>query len=63
MFKLSGDIFADSYKAVLLLWIIFSFFLCFMFVFVMLSCLFLAALCDQQLGKGGPLDSLVFVTF
>ena len=27
-------------------------FLCFMFVFVMLLCLFLTALCDHLLGKG-----------
>ena len=56
--KLSAGIFTNGSKAVLLLWILFIFYLCFMFgksllepnkhtgseVFVMLSCLFLAAL-------------------
>ena len=43
MFKPSRDYFTDRSKAMLLLWIFFLH-LCFTFVFIILSCLFLAAL-------------------
>ena len=43
VFKLSSIFCTDRSKAMLLLWILFVI-LCFMFVFVILSCLFLAAL-------------------
>ena len=49
MFKPSSDVFVDRSKAVLLLGIVFD--LCFMYIFIMLSCLFLAALWSPA-GKG-----------
>ena len=49
LFIPSSDMFADRSKAVLLLW---NFcYLCFMFVFIMLPCLFLTAL-RSPAGKG-----------
>ena len=50
MFKTSRDFLTDRSKAVLLLWIILCH-LCFMFVFFILSCLYLAALWSP-VGKG-----------
>ena len=63
-FKPSSYFLTDHSKAVLLLWI----FLLFVFVFVILSCLFLQP-CGRLLKRGWPLGSLVcdvflcFVTF
>ena len=50
MFKYSSEFFTDRSKAVLLLWILFCY-LCFTVVFIILSCLFLAALWSPA-GKG-----------
>ena len=67
MFGPSGEFFTVRSKAVLLLWILFCY-LHFMFVFVMLSCLFLVALWSPA-GKGLTswllcvMFSCVFVTF
>ena len=57
MFQLSSNYFTDRSKAVLLLWILSV--ICVLFVFVILSCLFLAALWSPA-GKG-PADLLVLL--
>ena len=59
-------IFADRPKAMLLLWILFRY-LCFMIIFVMMSCLFLAALWSWERADLLALlcveFSCIFVTF
>ena len=62
MFKPSGYFLTDRSKAVLLLWILF--YLYFVSVFAILSCLFLTSLYyDRLLGKGWPLGSHGYYVF